>query len=194
MRQRRNAVGATARINAARAIADHLRRTRQLRRGQHIGVYAAFDGEIDLLHVVRHAMRIGCVIYAPRIVSRRRRTMKFIEVDAGVALIGRRKSDGRSILEPNRNLHRYIDPQLLDVVLVPVVAFDQCGWRLGFGAGFYDRKFAFKRHHRHRHPKLIGVAYEQQRLPRQIPGPWDVLLDAVVTEKGVQHFRHLERG
>jgi 5-formyltetrahydrofolate cyclo-ligase len=77
------------------------------------------------------------------------------------------------------------------VVLLPLVAFDMHGWRLGFGAGFYDRKLSFLRRKFCRKPLLIGVGYEFQRVPPQTPGAWDVLLDAVVTERGFQRCRPL---
>jgi 5-formyltetrahydrofolate cyclo-ligase len=74
---------------------------------------------------------------------------------------------------------------------MPVVAFDAHGWRLGFGAGFYDRKFGFLRHGFRRKPVLVGVGYEFQRLACQNPRPWDVLLDYVLTERGLQRCRAL---
>jgi len=111
--------------------------------------------------------------------------MDFIELPTQ----GGRTLNRFSIAEPHRNLHRRIDPRLLDVVLVPLVAFDMHGWRLGFGAGFYDRKFAFLRARAERKPLLIGVGYEFQRVPPQTPGSWDVLLPAVVTERGIYRCR-----
>lgn len=73
----------------------------------------------------------------------------------------------------------------LDVILLPLVAVDARGWRLGSGAGFYDRSLAHLRYGRRwRRPRLIGVAYEFQRVAQLEPQPWDVPLDAVVTERG----------
>jgi 5-formyltetrahydrofolate cyclo-ligase len=95
----------------------------------------------------------------------------------------------RSILEPRHGLHRSIDPRRLDVILLPLVAFDARGWRLGFGAGFYDRKLSFLRRRFVHKPILIGIGYELQRVPPQVPSPWDVLLDAVVTERGLWYCR-----
>ncbi len=74
----------------------------------------------------------------------------------------------------------------LDVVLVPLVGFDDAGNRLGMGGGFYDRHFSFLRSRTHfRRPRLIGVAYEMQRLPKLPTDPWDVPLWAVVTDRGI---------
>ena len=74
-------------------------------------------------------------------------------------------------------------------MLVPLVAFDGAGNRLGMGGGFYDRTFAYRaRRRRWRKPWLIGVAYEFQRLKSLPQRPWDVLLDGVLTERGLERF------
>jgi len=74
----------------------------------------------------------------------------------------------------------------LDIALVPLVAFDDYGRRLGMGGGYYDRTFAYLRHREHwRRPKLIGVAFEFQRVAELPAQPWDVPLDGIITEKGL---------
>ena len=71
----------------------------------------------------------------------------------------------------------------LDLVLMPLVGFDTQGNRLGMGGGYYDRSFAFLHRHSHwRKPHLMGTAYEFQRLSKLDAQPWDVPLDAIVTE------------
>lgn len=85
------------------------------------------------------------------------------------------------IPEPVRR--RLIKPCALDLVLTPLVAFDCNGHRVGMGGGYYDRSFAFlRRRHHWRKPRLLGLAYELQKLARIIPNDWDVPLDAVATE------------
>jgi 5-formyltetrahydrofolate cyclo-ligase len=173
LRQRRNGVPRSIAGAAARAIAKHVSHSGLLARQQRIAVYAAFDGEIDLAYVVRYAQRLGCTLYAPRITNMRARRMEFIKL---AGRTGQRRNRF-SILEPRGHLQRRIDPRQIDVVFIPVVAFDAYGWRLGFGAGFYDRKFGFLRRRFSRKPVLIGVGYEFQRVPHQAPCPWDVSLD-----------------
>jgi 5-formyltetrahydrofolate cyclo-ligase len=74
----------------------------------------------------------------------------------------------------------------LDLMLVPLVGFDGACNRIGMGGGFYDRTLAYLRRRRHwRRPRLIGIAHECQRVDRIDPRPWDIPLDAVVTEQGV---------
>lgn len=71
----------------------------------------------------------------------------------------------------------------LDVVILPLVGFDDARYRLGSGAGHYDRALAF-RAGRPPPPLLVGAAFACQRLPPLPHDPWDVPLDAVVTEAG----------
>jgi 5-formyltetrahydrofolate cyclo-ligase len=71
-----------------------------------------------------------------------------------------------------------------DVVLVPLLAFDRSGRRLGYGAGFYDRTLAAFRAER---PRLLamGVAFAGQEVSEVPNGPDDEVLDAVITEEAV---------
>lgn len=74
----------------------------------------------------------------------------------------------------------------LDLVLMPLVAFDGSGARLGMGGGFYDRTFSYLRHRNHwRRPRLIGVAFEFQRVESVPVQTWDVHLDGIMTEQGL---------
>ena len=72
----------------------------------------------------------------------------------------------------------------VDVALVPCVAFDAEGYRIGHGGGFYDRFLAA-------YPAVeaVGLAFECQRVPSCLPQPWDVPLDVLVTEAGLWTFR-----
>lgn len=78
-----------------------------------------------------------------------------------------------------------IAPEALDVVLVPLVAFDKSGNRLGSGAGYYDKTFAFKADKASIKPLLIGLAYACQQTDALPSDPWDIKLDAVLTERQI---------
>ena len=75
-----------------------------------------------------------------------------------------------------------ISPWSLDLVLLPLMAFDKSGNRLGMGGGYYDKTFALNRS-RSKRPMMIGLAHDFQQVKYLNPNPWDVPLDAVVTEK-----------
>jgi 5-formyltetrahydrofolate cyclo-ligase len=65
--------------------------------------------------------------------------------------------------------------------VLPLVAFDARCHRLGMGAGWYDRSFAFRRE-RSAPPWLVGAAFARQQVDVLVPEPWDVPVDAVCTE------------
>ncbi|MEE1571623.1 MAG: 5-formyltetrahydrofolate cyclo-ligase, partial [Acidimicrobiales bacterium] len=77
-----------------------------------------------------------------------------------------------------------VPPDRLDAVLVPLVAVDSRGNRMGHGAGYYDRTFAF-RLSQPAPPVLIGIAHSFQVVALLEPRPWDVPLDIIVTETGI---------
>jgi 5-formyltetrahydrofolate cyclo-ligase len=74
-------------------------------------------------------------------------------------------------------------------VITPLVAFDSLGSRLGMGGGFYDTTFMFKRYsYSPQRPRLLGFAYDFQQVEKLESNPWDVALDAVLTEVGFLPF------
>lgn len=182
-RARRRALPPEHRRAAAEAAARALVASRLLRRGARVAVYLPADAELDPGPIVAAARARGCRVYVPVIVDARRARMRFGPIDAprrawrlnryGHAEPGRLPSLLRSAVD-------------LDLVLVPLVAFDAAGHRLGMGGGYYDRAFAFLRRRVHwRRPRLVGLAYECQRVPALPAMPWDVPLWGVLTEAGL---------
>ncbi len=157
-----------ARTTADRAIVSHILNLPEFRSARRIALFLAFDGEPSMHDVIAAAAARG---------------KRVSELDTAAALA----TNFFGILEPR--VGRAIDARELDLVLTPLVAFDDRGVRVGVGRGYYDRCFRFLLNRRHwRHPKLLGVAYELQRAPRLVRQPWDVLLAGVVTEAGVRRF------
>lgn len=181
MRRQRRALDAHARREAALRASRTLLRTPFLRSASHIGCYFANDGEIDLAPFMQRACEMGKFVYVPVIDDAG--MLRFTRYRPGDALCANRFG----IPEPRERT--LIPPRLLDVILAPLVAFDDDGNRLGMGGGYYDRSFSFLRHRRHwLRPRLIGAAYEFQRVARLPAQPWDVPLHGVVTERGFTCF------
>ena len=179
MRRRRRALSADERASASRQFARILRRCNLLRPGRRIAVYAVHDAEADPSSIVSLARRNGCELYLPAIADYRRRRMEFRRYSRDARL----RSNRYGIAEPERGAPRVAVRQL-DLVLLPLVAVDPSGTRLGTGAGFYDRYLHHLRTGRRwRRPKLIGLGYEFQRVGQLAARAWDVPLDALLTEK-----------
>jgi 5-formyltetrahydrofolate cyclo-ligase len=165
---------------ADRAICANIVRLGVFRRARRIALFLAFDGEPSLAALVRAAERQGKDLYAPVLHGGQ---MQFARMAQEPALA----TNFFGILEPH--LGERIDPRRLDLVLTPLVAFDDAGVRIGVGRGYYDRCFEFlRRRAAWRRPKLLAVAYELQRVPHLTAQPWDVPLWGAVTEEKVRIF------
>ncbi len=170
LRQRRRALRGSERRQCEHAIHAAVRAL-LLRRWRRIAAFEAIDGEPDLAPVLGPVLLRGRVLALPEIVhGAREPKMRFVAA----------RADGRQLLVP---------PAALDLALVPLIGFDATGNRIGFGAGYYDRAFRQLRGRTHwRHPQLVGIAFECQRVEVLPAAPWDIPLDAIVTERGLQRF------
>jgi 5-formyltetrahydrofolate cyclo-ligase len=180
IRAARRDMSPATRAAADRAIARHIVTSPEFRSAQRIALFLAFDGEPSMQEVIVNAVARRKRVYAPVITEEK---MHFAEIEIDGALA----TNFFGIQEPH--IGRSIDARALDLVLTPLVAFDDSGVRVGVGRGYYDRCFRFLLNRRvWRHPKLLGVAYELQRAPRLVRQPWDVLLAGVATEGGIRRF------
>jgi 5-formyltetrahydrofolate cyclo-ligase len=80
-------------------------------------------------------------------------------------------------------------PELVpEILIVPLLAFDAEGYRLGYGGGFYDRTLEKLRKARGKKPLAVGVAFSAQHVARVPRDHYDQPLDWIVTEKSAQAF------
>ncbi|MCF6282373.1 MAG: 5-formyltetrahydrofolate cyclo-ligase [Candidatus Polarisedimenticolaceae bacterium] len=163
-------------------VARHLMTLPQFLRSRRVALYFSADGEIDTTPLLHQLRNLGKVSFYPALHNRPAPLLWFIKHQAGDPLIKNRFG----ISEPSIRRHQPTKPWALDVVILPLVAFDAECNRLGMGGGYYDRTFAYlKNRHYWRKPILIGVAHECQRVTQLESEAWDVPLDAVVTEERV---------
>jgi 5-formyltetrahydrofolate cyclo-ligase len=143
-------------------------------KGMVVGGYHALPDEADPALLLERLIELGCHIAYPRVVGK------------GLPLEFHRVPDGEVLAPGAFGVHEPLDiwpraaPGLL---LVPLLAFDADGVRLGYGGGFYDRTLALLK------APAIGIAYAGQEvtaLPHEIH---DAKLDGVLTERGLTRFR-----
>jgi 5-formyltetrahydrofolate cyclo-ligase len=181
MLTRRRALPGRERKRAARAVARIISQTRWLAPGKRIGVYASMPQELGTQPLIALALARGCEVYLPRITSLRARTMRFVKFSE----LGREHALGMH--EPHGMEH--LSARFLDTIFVPAVALDGSGSRLGHGIGFYDRTLAFRRVRSHwRGPRLVGLAYSFQVVPRVPVTATDVFMDTIVTDRGIDEL------
>ena len=188
VRQRRRQLDPAQRDTAQRAMLEHLTALNVYQTAHRIAGYWSNDGELDIGAILTQAQAEGKTTYLPVMTGVGQPLLFAPYTPASPMQPNRYK-----IPEPVVPAEHIIQPHQLDLVLTPLVAFDDNGQRLGMGGGFYDRSFAFrKQDDLLPRPCLVGVAFELQHVPQSLPRrDWDVRLDAAVTEAGVYRW-HLE--
>jgi 5-formyltetrahydrofolate cyclo-ligase len=163
----------------AQSLARQLGALSAFLRARRIGGYVSADGEIDPAPLLGLAWDRHKRVYFPVLRPHPHPRLWFVEHCRGERMV----ENAFGIPEPARRGRRILLPQALDLLLVPLVGFDEHGNRIGMGGGFYDRSLAYLKDRRHwRRPLLIGLAHECQRVEHLEPNPWDVPLDLVATE------------
>ena len=191
LRARRSALPPWRRLALARRIEAQVAHLPQLRRGAAVAMYAHFGSEVPTTRLRALALRRGCRLYLPTIASFTSYTMDFRR-DFGRPMPRNRLGIGEPQGTP------LLDVRQLDLLLVPMVGFDAAGYRIGNGAGYYDRLLGARLPERlgdararapalWPRPLLVGIAFECQRLAHIDAAAHDVPLDAVVTEQGLRY-------
>jgi 5-formyltetrahydrofolate cyclo-ligase len=189
MRKQRTLLTRAERDACAARLARIVAREPLVRNSRRIAVYLPVNGEMDPRPLMNYLSSLGKTLYLPVLVGFSQRKLWFSAYAPGDPLVYNRYG----ISEPSRVHAGHIKTNALDLVLMPLVAFDAMGHRLGMGGGYYDQCFAFINRRTHwRKPRLVGLAYEFQQLPFLKPAPWDVALDAIATERHVYHGSRID--
>lgn len=185
LRQQRRALSEAQQRQHALAATHAFARSKWLNGAKKIAVFFSADGELDTAPLIRAlCKRKGVQLFLPVLMHPPfPAPMRFARWSPGAPL----RPNRYGIPEPANHRHMLTGCEL-DLVIVPLVAFDRHGHRLGMGGGYYDRTFAPCRNHSRR-PLLIGWAHALQEVPELPARPWDIPLDGVVTEQGIRRFR-----
>ena len=176
LRARRRSLNPAQQAEASAALCAVVSGLLPFRRARRIGFYLAHGGEIDPAPLRLRAQQLGKGCFLPVLHPLGHNRLHFVAWREGEPLVHNRFG------VPEPRLRHPVPAWSLDLILVPLVAFDAQGNRLGQGAGFYDRTLAFRRRGR-RHPLLIGLAHAFQQVPRLPAAPWDVPLDGIASER-----------
>ena len=175
-RLQRAALSAGQRRRASERISRILAASPLLRGRRRIALYIAIGAEPDTQVLLAFARRRGLKICLPRIRNYPRHTMDFI-ADSGM----RRRLNRHGIPEPPPGAR--IPIESLDVIVLPTLAFNRSGMRLGTGGGYYDRILERLPHLPvHRRPRLVGMAYACSEMPALVAAAHDIRLDQIVTD------------
>ena len=157
---------------ASRAIESSLESVLAPLSPQILSAYWPYKGEVDLRPLMSRLQAKGWITALPRVVGRRQ-PLEFLhwtaemQMDPGVFGI------------PVPRVQEVVRP---DIIVMPLVAFDDQNYRLGYGAGYFDITLV----RLDPRPRSIGVGFEFSRLKTINPLPTDIPLDLVITESGIQ--------
>lgn len=177
-RSRRRAIPPDLRLRAARRAAQRLLRSSWVKRSRVVAVYLDSASEMCTAALIDGLRAKGRKLVVPVVTDTQARRMVMTHLDPHVGL--RRGAFGIRQPYPWRRAQARID-----LMILPLLAFDARGHRLGSGAGFYDRWLG----RQIARPICVGLAYAAQQVERIPAEPTDQKLDAVCTERQILRFR-----
>ena len=174
----RQGISIQAQKQASHRLRDVLCKHPAFLSAESIAGYVAVNGEIDPQPLLQRALQLGKDIYLPVLIEDR---MVFVRHDLKQHTLSHNRF---GIPEPAYDQALELEPSALSLVLLPLLAFDGAGRRLGMGGGFYDRTFSFKRDRSPAaRPLLFGLAHASQQIERVPVDNWDIPLAGVATDR-----------
>lgn len=185
MRRQRRALTSQQQAQAAFRLCKHLQRHPHLRKAKHVAAYLPNDGELDPQPLIRWCWQQGKTVYLPVLHPLSHNRLWFVRYTPKSCLV----ANQYGIPEPKAPYRFLRAAQKLDAVLLPLVAFDPEGGRLGMGGGYYDRTFSFILRSGCTRPHLIGLAHELQKVDKLPVASWDVPLAGIATDRTLYQCR-----
>ena len=177
MRKRRRSLKPKEQSLAEESVAKKLALLPSFYMSKRIAFYLAHDGEIDPKFAMGIAEAAGKECYLPLLHPLKQKRLYFARYKRGDALSINRYG----IQEPPLRGSKIVPAFAIDLILMPLVAFDSSCNRIGMGGGFYDRTLSTQ----YKCTRLIGLAQSFQETSAINKGAWDVTLHAIVTEKNI---------
>ncbi|MBR5377170.1 MAG: 5-formyltetrahydrofolate cyclo-ligase [Lachnospiraceae bacterium] len=170
--QKRDAIGPEEARRASDLIADRIRSLPEYKDAKDVFLYSSFRSEVYTRDLIADTIKDKGRVYLPKVISRTK--MIFVKIDSTDEI----KKGFRGIFEPVSSTETDVIPSL---IVVPMVAFDKNGTRLGYGGGYYDRTLPLYKGK----CLLAGAAFSAQ-FHEDIPcDETDIRMDAIITENEV---------
>ncbi|WP_409524584.1 5-formyltetrahydrofolate cyclo-ligase [Nitrincola sp. MINF-07-Sa-05] len=149
------------------------------RKARHIALYLPNDGEVDPTAIITLCWKLRKTVLLPVLHPISHNRLWFLPYTPTT----RMRRNSYKIMEPTVTHRRRRPAWALDLVMMPLVAFDPEGGRLGMGGGYYDRTFSFKFNQTGlKGPRLIGLAHDFQKVEKLPTAAWDVPLQGILTD------------
>ncbi|SHF00278.1 5-formyltetrahydrofolate cyclo-ligase [Seinonella peptonophila] len=178
MRGYRHVLPKSYRIKASRQISQRLIRFLEAKKLKQILLYWPIHEEVDLRLVAEYFWSNQLEVILPVADQIQKQITCY-----AVRCVDQLQTGSYGIIEPDPALARLVDPNELEAVIVPGVAFDKRGYRLGYGGGYYDRFFM-------KNPQLlsIGVAYPEQLCSSVYAESYDQTITILLTPTNLIYF------
>ena len=165
---------------ASQSVCKKIKKLKAFRYANKLALYHAINGEISLDSIWSSAPYQGKFCYFPSL--KKDRSLCFLPATPAT----NNKDNHFGIPEPDVCTSQAGCVEDLDIIFLPLVAFDKAGNRLGMGAGYYDKTLAGTKG-----PLLIGVAYQFQLVDHIKTHAMDVPLNVIITEKSIYDPKHI---
>ncbi|MBQ4831978.1 5-formyltetrahydrofolate cyclo-ligase [Pseudoalteromonas sp. MMG010] len=142
-----------------------------------VGIYLTNDGELDTSLLIKELWNKNHLLHLPIIHPFNGTTLLFQRYEKNSPM----RVNRYGIFEPKLNCAQICPVAELDMLLMPLVAFDDNGNRLGMGGGYYDKTLASLYQQNSYSPQLIGLAHDCQKVDRLPIEAWDVPLTTIIT-------------
>lgn len=181
LRSRRKALSSTFQQKAADDLLSVLKNNSVIKQAKHIAVYLANNGELDLQPFIHWCWQQNKHIYLPIVHPFSKGNLLFLHYDNNSTMV----SNKYNIDEPKLDVRNIKPIQELDIMLTPLVAFDNTGARVGMGGGYYDRTLAKWYEHyalnKQHTPAIFGIAHDCQQITKVPHEAWDIPLPKIIT-------------
>ena len=159
--------------NAFKILPNHLKDLKNFNNYKIIASFISFKSEISTQFLNEFLFNNGKILCLP-IIKDNSETLNFIEYNLKTKLV----SGKFGIMQPS-DLSKEFFPE---IILTPCLAFDENGFRLGYGGGYYDKTFSYLKKIKHKFIS-IAVAFDDQKINKVIHDKYDQKIDYILTEK-----------
>ena len=159
--------------NAFKTLPEHLKDLINFKNYKIIASFISFKSEISTQFLNEFLLNNGKILCLP-IIKNNSETLNFIEYNLKTKLV----SGKFGIMQPS-DLSKEFLPE---IILTPCLAFDENGFRLGYGGGYYDKTFSYLKKIKHKFIS-IAVAFDDQKIDELVHDKYDQKIDYILTEK-----------
>ncbi|MDE1477192.1 5-formyltetrahydrofolate cyclo-ligase [Xenorhabdus bovienii] len=178
IRQLRQNLSPEQQSRFAQQVAQNVVSHPKIQQANKVALYLSFDGELDTRPLIQQLWQQNKQVYLPVLHPFNQHHLLFLHYHAETSL----NCNRFNIEEPPLDVRQVLPVSELDVMFIPLVAFDNTGQRLGMGGGFYDRTLA-KWQQQNFYP--IGLAHDFQLVNVLPSANWDIPLPEIITPEKI---------